>query len=88
MLSVNKKWFLPLIFLLYVPIKFQGIDKTFWIFSLDIKSLGEKGIFWHCYAVIKSLNWKYFLYELLIAYLVLSGFIYFLKALKGNVAKN
>jgi hypothetical protein len=89
MLSGNKKWFYltPLILLVYVPIKIRGTDMTFWIFSLDFTRLGEKGVLWHCYAVLKCMNWQYVIYELLSAYLVLSGGIYFLKVLKGSVAK-
>jgi hypothetical protein len=90
MLSGNKKWFylLPLIVLVCVPIRIRGIDKTFWIFSFDFKSLGEKGIIWHCYALMRSLNWQYFFCELIIAYLVFWGGIYFLKFIRGSRAKN
>jgi hypothetical protein len=89
---INKKWFylIPLILLLFVPIKFEGIDKTFWIFSLDFTSLGEQGIRWHYHAVRKYMNRQYFFYELIIAcaYLISLGSIRFLKGRKGRVAKN
>jgi general stress protein CsbA len=81
MRKINKKWFylLPLIVLIgYVPIKLRGIDSTFWIFSLDVISLGERGIIWHCLAVVRNLNWVYFLLELSGVYLILFAAGYFL----------
>jgi len=86
----NKKGFflLPLLVLIYVPIKIRGTDITFWIFSLDFSSLGERGIFWHCYAVIMNLNWRYLFYELIIAYLIFLGGVYFIKGVKVSGVKN
>jgi len=83
---VHKKWIylIPLIVLLYVPVKIQGTDITFWIFSLDFKSLGDKGILWHCYAVLINLNWQYLFYELSTAYLLFLGLAYLLKIKNGN----
>jgi hypothetical protein len=82
-----KFFLLPLIVLVYVPIKIQGTDITFWIFSLDFSSLGEKGIFWHCYAVLMNLNWLYLFYELIMAYFILFGGVYFIKWIKVRGVK-
>jgi hypothetical protein len=86
---VDKKWvyFLPLILFLYVPIKLKGLDKTFWIFLLDVNSLGESGIVWHYHAVKQYLNRRYLCYELITAYLVLFAGIYILKLIKGRGLK-
>jgi len=86
----NKKRFylLPLIVLIYVPIKIRGTDITFWIFFLDFSSLGEKGIFWHCYAVIRNLNWLYLFCELTMAYLIFLGGVYFITWIKVSGVRN
>ena len=83
---IHKKWIylIPLIVLLYVPVKIQGTDITFWIFSLNFKRLGDKGILWHCYAVLINLNWQYFFYELGTAYLIFLGGAYFIKTKNTN----
>ena len=79
----NTKWLylLPFIVLIYVPIKIRGTNITFWIFSLDFSSLGERGIFWHCYAVIMNLNWLYLFYELIMAYFIFLVVVYFIKGI-------
>jgi hypothetical protein len=82
-----KFYLMPLIVLIYVPIKIRGTDITFWIFSLDFSRLGERGIFWHCYAVIMNLNWLYLSYELIIAYLIVLGGVYSIKWIKYAVLK-
>ena len=62
---------LPLVVLVYVPIKLQGFDATFWIFFLNLNALGQKGFIWHCYALLRYLHWGYVILELLLAYAVL-----------------
>jgi hypothetical protein len=52
---------------IYVPIKIQGFDAAFWIFSLDLNALGQKGIIWHCYALLRYTKWGYVVLEIIAA---------------------
>jgi hypothetical protein len=54
--------------LIYVPIKIEGLSLTFWVFLLDFKSLGEKGVLWHFYKVAQEIDMRYFLLQALIVY--------------------
>jgi len=85
MWSGKKKWFLllPLVVLVYVPIKLRGFDATFWIFSPNLNALGEKGIIWHCYALLRYMHWVYILLELIIAYAVLFAAVYCARWMSG-----
>jgi hypothetical protein len=55
---------------MYVPIKIEGFSSTFWVFLLDFKSLGDKGVLWHFYKVAMELDMRYFLLQAVIAYLM------------------
>ena len=55
--------------LIYVPIKIEGLSLTFWVFLLDFKSLGEKGVLWHFYKIAKEIDIRYFLLQAVIVYL-------------------
>jgi len=86
MVFKKNKWLLllPLVLLIYVPIKLQGFDATFWIFSPDLNALGEKGIIWHCYALLRYMNWGYVVLELVIAYGVLFAAVSLIRRMTGN----
>ena len=86
MWSGKKKWFLllPLVVLAYVPITIQGFDSVFWIFSLNLNALGEKGVIWHCYALLRYMHWGYVLLELIIAYAALFSVVYCIHWMRGD----
>ena len=80
----NNKLFLiiPLFVLIYVPIRIQGFDATFWIFSLDLNAMGEKGIIWHCYALLRYMNWVYVVLELIVAYALFFVAVYLVRLIR------
>ena len=56
--------------LMYVPIRIDGLSLTFWVFLLDFKSLGDKGVLWHFGKVAKEIDLLYFLLQAVLAYLI------------------
>jgi len=56
--------------LMYVPIRLEGVSLTFWVFLLDFKRLGDKGVLWHFCKVAKEIDIRYFLLQAVIIYLI------------------
>ena len=56
--------------LMYVPIRIEGLSLTFWVFLLDFKSLGDKGVLWHFAKVAKEIDLRYFLLQAVLVYLL------------------
>ena len=56
--------------LMYVPIRIEGFSFAFWVFLLDFKSLGEKGVLWHFYKVAQEIDMRYFLLQAVLVYLI------------------
>ncbi len=56
--------------LMYVPIRLEGVSLTFWVFLLDFKRLGDKGVLWHFCNVAKAIDIRYFLLQAVSVYLI------------------
>ena len=69
---------------MYVPVRIEGFNQTFWVFFFDFNKLGEQGILWHCYKIVQNLDWRYFFAELFIAYSLFFGIMFYIKRDKGT----
>ena len=74
--------------LLYVPIRIEGSSLTFWVFLLDFKSLGEKGVLWHFYMVAQALDMRYFLLQAVIIYLICRFCMFIVCMLRNRRSSN
>lgn len=74
--------------ILYVPIRLEGVSLTFWIFILDFKSLGDKGVLWHFGKVAKEIDIRYFLLQAVSAYFLCRFCIFIVAVLSKKNLKN
>ena len=84
-LKSSKLLIISLVFaLVYVPIKIEGVSLTFWVFLLDFKSLGEKGVLWHFYKVAQAIDMRYFLLQAVILYLICCFCMFTVRMLRNS----